>query len=154
MVDLSRRTELDRALELVYFGWKRLIAAPDALLQRRRLARMHHRILYFVARRPDLSVGELLRALALSKQAVNEPLRTLVRRGFVLMRAAPGDRRVRRLRVTTTGAALEARLTGMQHRHLARVFRTAGRPAELGWRRVMRQLAEVAGAVKRSEPGK
>jgi DNA-binding MarR family transcriptional regulator len=148
MVDLSSRARLDRALELMYFGWKRLVAAPDAVLARRGLARMHHRILYFVARRPDLSVGELLQALALTKQAVNEPLRALVRRRFVLIRPAETDRRIRRLRLTAAGATLEARLTGLQHRHLAGVFRAAGSSAERGWRRVMRRMA----AANRSSP--
>src|SRR5262245_3896208 len=142
MVDLYGPAELDRGLELMYFGFKRLVAAPDRILAGLGLARMHHRILYFVARKPELSVGDLLAALDLTKQAVNGPLRALVRQGLVRQRPDRADRRVRRLELTARGAALERELTGIQHRHLARVFRQAGRDAHAGWRRVMARLGQ------------
>ena len=140
MVDLCRRTELDRDLELMYFGFKRLVEAPDRILAARRLSRMYHRVLYFVARRPGLSVGDLLAALDVTKQAVNAPLRTLLHTGLVRAEADSRDRRIRRLHLSPRGAALEARLSGIQRRHLARIFTRAGDPAERGWREVMKAM--------------
>ena len=137
MVDLSSKARLDRAIELMYFGFKRLVQEPDRVLARRGLSRVHHRLLYFIARRPGLSVGELLRALEVSKQAVNLPLRTLLRQGLARSEADRRDGRIRRLRLTARGAALEATLSGLQHAHLTRVFAAAGKTAERGWREVM-----------------
>jgi DNA-binding MarR family transcriptional regulator len=140
MVDLSRRAERDRARELMYFGFKRLVAAPDAVIAARGLSRMHHRLLYFVARDPGLSVGDLLAALDITKQAAHAPLAALLRHRLIRAEPDGRDRRVRRLRLTPRGAALEARLTGLQHRHLARIFERTGPAAARGWRAVMTEM--------------
>ena len=42
------------------------------------LARVHHRILFFVALHPGLSVKDLLACLGVTKQAINIPLRQLM----------------------------------------------------------------------------
>lgn len=163
-VNVTRRPisqrELDDALELMYFGFKRLVADPDRVLARRGLGRMHHRILYFVCRLPGLSMGRLLRELGVTKQAVHEPVRALLRRGFVAATADPLDRRVRRLSPTPAGIELERQLTGLQHARLAQVFADAGSAAHEGWKRVMRLLgdrpeeeSENAGEGRRSPPG-
>ncbi|MEZ4586345.1 MAG: MarR family transcriptional regulator [Gemmatimonadales bacterium] len=138
---ISQR-ELDDALELMYFGFKRLVADPDRVLARRGLGRIHHRILYFVCRLPALSMGRLLRELGVTKQAVHEPVRALLRRGFVTATADPRDRRVRRLSPTPAGIELERQLTGLQHARLAQVFGEAGPTAHEGWKRVMRLLGD------------
>lgn len=141
MPRLDRAADLNQALELMYFGFRGLVDAPDRLLARRGLARMHHRILYFIARQPGLSVGHLLARLSISKQALHGPLRELVARRLVTTRADQDDRRVRRLELSKAGAALEGRLSGMQRAHLARIFAGAGNKAESGWRRVMAGMA-------------
>jgi DNA-binding MarR family transcriptional regulator len=145
MVDQSpeaRAAACDQALELMYYGFKHLVEAPDRRLAKYGLSRVHHRIMYFVARRPALTVGELLAALQVTKQAVNRPLRELTEQGLTRARPDPRDGRVRRLTLTARGAALERTLTGMQHEHLARTFAAVGPAAEVGWRAVMRRLAE------------
>jgi hypothetical protein len=68
MAATSRAEQLNQALELMYFGFRGLVDAPDRLLARRGLGRMHHRVLYFIARAPGLSVGDLLERLAITKQ--------------------------------------------------------------------------------------
>lgn len=141
MVHPDRDDQLNQALELMYFGFRGLVDAPDRLLSRRGLGRMHHRVLYFIARSRDLSVGELLQRLAVTKQALHRPLRDLVSRRLVTIRADGDDRRVRRLALSKAGGALEHRLSGMQRAHLARIFTRSGRTAEAGWRRVMSRMA-------------
>lgn len=141
MIDSSRDHELNDALELFFFGYREFTAYPDALLATRGLARMHHRILYFVGRTPGIAVSELLRTLGITKQALNAPLRRLVELGLVS--AAPGqsDRRTRELRLTADGIVLESDLSGSQRSRMAEVFASAGPAAEAGWRSVMRELA-------------
>ena len=147
----GRADQLNQALELMYFGFRGLVDAPDRLLARRGLGRMHHRVLYFIAREPGLSVGDLLGRLAITKQALHRPLRDLQARRLVTTTADRNDRRVRRLVLTKGGAALEDRLSGMQRAHLARIFAGAGRPAESGWRSVMKRMArDDGGTVRRS----
>lgn len=131
---------LRKAIELLYFGYRAFTAPPDRILEERGLGRVHHRILYFVGRNPQISVNALLGVLGVSKQALNAPLRQLVGMGLVATDTAAHDRRVRQLRLTAEGEGLEARLTGSQMVSLEAAFVQAGAEAEAGWRAVMECL--------------
>jgi DNA-binding MarR family transcriptional regulator len=142
MVDSSRENELNHALELFYFGFRSFTQKPDRLLEARGLQRVHHRILYFVGRNPDLNVGTLLDILAVSKQALHAPVRQLVEMGLIESRSAAVDRRQRLLRLTLEGERLERALSGAQRKKLASVFEALGPEAERAWRRIMTAVAE------------
>lgn len=137
---ITREQQLSEALELFFFAYREFTAYPDALLARRGLQRLHHRILYFVGRNPGLAVSELLAILGVTKQALNAPLRRLTNDGLVA--STPGtDRRVRELRLTPAGAALEAELSGSQRARMDAIFAETGAPAEQAWRQVMGLVA-------------
>ena len=102
---------------------------------------MHHRILYFVGRNPQVSVKGLLEILAVSKQALSAPLRRLQALNLVAVTTDVGDRRVKRLTLTDEGRRLELELTGAQMRHLSAAFQTTDPADEAGWARVMENLA-------------
>jgi len=140
-IDPLRESELNAALELMHFAYRSFTAGPDRILEGRGLQRVHHRILYFVGRHPGISVNGLLAILAVSKQALNAPLRQLQEMRLVDSRSAAGDRRVRELRLTHEGAQLEASLSGLQRREMDKVFHDAGEPAEHLWRDVMARIA-------------
>ena len=137
----QRERELDDAWELMHFALRAVIARPDQMLERRGLSRVHHRILFFVARQPDLSVNQLLQVLGVSKQALNQPLRQLYAQDLVAFTPAPQDRRQRRLVLTEAGRDLERRLTEPQRRMFDGALGGAGVRAEAAWRRVMRSMA-------------
>ena len=142
MIDLNRQAELQTAIESLYFAYRGFTDRPDRMLERRGLGRVHHRILYFIGRRPDVSVKGLLDLLAVSKQALNAPLRQLLEMELVAAVAGTEDRRVKNLRLTPEGRRLEAELTGVQMKHLQAAFDQAGPVAEQGWRGVMAALVE------------
>ena len=87
----QRRIELDEAWELMHFALRAVIAQPDKMLEKRGLSRVHHRILFFVARQPELAVNQLLQVLGVSKQALNQPLRQLYVQGLVAYTPAAHD---------------------------------------------------------------
>jgi DNA-binding MarR family transcriptional regulator len=138
----TRQQSLYEAIELFHFAFRAFTAGPDAVLARMGLARLHHRLLYFVARRPGQRVSDLLATLGISKQALHGPLRQLVDAGLVRVEADAEDRRARCLFLTQPGETLEAQLSASQSELLARVFRRRGRDAEAGWRQVMGLLAD------------
>lgn len=137
----QRERELDEAWELMHFALRAVIAGPDQMLEKRGLSRVHHRILFFVARQPDLSVNQLLQVLGVSKQAVNQPLRQLYAQKLVTFKPAPEDRRQRRLVLTEAGRDLERRLTEPQRSMFDGALAGAGPRAEAAWRRVMLIMA-------------
>src|SRR5205085_4845521 len=121
MVDLddpAPSADLHAAIEQFYFAYRGFTDRPDRILERRGLGRVHHRILYFIGRRPEVSVRGLLDLLAVSKQALNAPLRQLMEMNLVSAVADPDDRRMKNLRLTPEGQRLEAELTGAQMRLL------------------------------------
>ncbi len=129
-------------LALLYFGFRTVVKRPDEELARFGLGRVHHRVLFFIARRPGLPVSELMTILDVSKQALHAPLRRLVGGGFVRSAENPEDRRERRLTLTARGKALEDRLSGHQRRLFAAAFKSAGPAAARGFCSVMQRLAD------------
>jgi len=145
MVDLKKRDEkLREAIELFYFAYRAFTAGPDGILAARGLGRVHHRVLYFVGRHPHIPIHALLDILAVSKQALNAPLRLLLEQQLIEAVADPADRRVKRLALTEAGRLLEGELSGTQMRHLDAVLGDAGKAGERAWKKVMRALPERA----------
>ena len=132
--------DLNEVLGLLHFGFRAVVAEADRLLARRGLSRMHHRVLFFVARNHSLSVGQLLSILDVSKQALHRPLGQLRKAGLIGVRPAPDNHRSKLLQLTTRGAAFEEQLSGCQRELFARAFADAGPYAEKKWRNVMQLL--------------
>ncbi|TXH30427.1 MAG: MarR family transcriptional regulator [Burkholderiaceae bacterium] len=128
-------------MEAFFFGYQAFTAKPDEMLARRGLSRVHHRILFFIAKYPGLSMKELLGYLGVSKQALNTPLRQLMEMHLVQSEAAADDKRKRLLGFTAEGARLEQALRREQARLLQRVFAEVGEDAVQGWLKVNLALA-------------
>ena len=75
MIDLKNPATQQAAMEAFFFGYQAFTSKPDEILARRGLSRVHHRILFFIAKYPGLSVKQLLGYLGVTKQALNTPLR-------------------------------------------------------------------------------
>src|SRR3569832_68164 len=75
---LTKLHDLDAALELMYYGWRGMTLAADEYLATLGLSRPHHRILYVVARQPEISIGALIEILGVSKQALYRPRNLLL----------------------------------------------------------------------------
>jgi len=135
-----RGPEIRRGIELLYFGYSHLTRSIDAGLAEQGLGRAHHRALYFIARQPDLSVTELLRLLAITKQSLGRVLGELAARGLVEQRQGRNDRRQRLLRLTPEGAALEAALFEALREKLSAAYAQAGQGAVAGFWQVLEGL--------------
>lgn len=128
-------------MEAFFFSYRAFTAKPDEMLERRGLSRVHHRILFFIARNPGLSVSELLSALGVTKQALNVPLRQLLERDLLRSEACDNDKRRRLLELTAEGGKLEKALRQEQGRLLQRAFDEAGEDAVRGWLAVNQAIA-------------
>lgn len=141
MTDLKNSTEQRQLMEDFFLGYQAFTAKPDEMLARRGLSRVHHRILFFIASYPELSITQLLGYLGVTKQALNTPLRQLIEMNLVQSVTAEDDKRKRLLRFTSDGAKLEQALRREQTRLLDRAFAEAGEQAVAGWLAVNRALA-------------
>lgn len=139
-----RQSDLLACMEQFYFAYRAFTAQADQILAERRLGRVHHRILYFVGRNPDVAVSALIDILGVSKQALNAPLRQLIEMGMISSTTADRDRRVRLLKLTESGSELESLLSGIQMQHLNRAFSAQSKSAVQAWRKIMASLASLA----------
>jgi DNA-binding MarR family transcriptional regulator len=117
-------------IELLYFAYRDFVGDADRLLETFGFGRAHHRVLHFVARRPGLTIAELLDILAITKQSLNRVLKELIAQDFIEARAGAEDRRQRRLSATPKGADLALRLARAQTRRFAAALRSLGPDAK------------------------
>jgi DNA-binding MarR family transcriptional regulator len=129
------------AWRVMHFALRAVIAEPDRMLAARGLTRVHHRILFFLARTPGMSVGELQTTLDVTKQALNTPLKQLREQGLIDFAKADHDARVRELELTTDGAALESKLTGEQLQMFSAAFSEHSQSDVEGWFAITQSLA-------------
>jgi len=138
-----REEEIRRGIEFLLFGHAALAQAMDPVLDEHGLGRAHQRSLYFIARRPDLTVSTLITLLGITKQSLGRVLDELVERGLV--QASPGlrDRRQRLLRLTAAGEAVENKLFEAMRERMASAYSAAGQGSVTGFWRVLENLLDA-----------
>jgi DNA-binding MarR family transcriptional regulator len=139
-----REHEVRRGVELLFFGYTRLTRSIDDGLLQFGLGRAHHRALYFIARQPDLTISELLKILAITKQSLGRVLTDLGERNFIETRSGIADRRQKLLRLTDEGKAFEAQLFEALRASLASAYAAAGQESVTGFWRVLEGLIPPA----------
>lgn len=139
-----REAEIRRGIELLYFGYSHLTRSIDEGLAAQGLGRAHHRALYFIARQPDLTVGELIALLAITKQSLGRVLGDLTERGLIETRPGREDRRQRLLRLTSEGTRLEAELFDALRDKMSAAYSSAGQGAVGGFWAVLEGLIPEA----------
>ena len=149
-----REAEIRRGIELLFFGSAHLFRAIDDELDTQGLGRAHQRALYFIARKPDLTVGELLHMLAITKQSLGRVLNDLSKRGLVDSQPGLRDRRQKLLRLTTAGAELEARLYDRLREKLSRAYASAGQGSVTGFWGVLEGLVPVEERIRIANLGR
>ena len=138
-----REEEVRHGIELLFFAYRDFTAEPDAILAQYGFGRAHHRVVHFVGRHPQMTVGDLLGILRITKQSLNRVLGQLVRQGFIIQHRGAQDRRQRLLELTDSGHELERRLSAPQRARVAGAYRKAGGQAVEGFRKVL--LGIIAG---------
>jgi DNA-binding MarR family transcriptional regulator len=135
---------LDGALLLMHFAFRGLVSQADRYLEKHGLSRVHHRILYVIARADGISVGGLLEVLGVSKQALHRPMKYLQDNGYVVAERDAVEHRVKLLRLTPKGVRIER--TASDHERAAMEGALGGMSSseQKAWREVMTALAKLA----------
>ena len=132
-----REEAVRQGIELLFFAYRDFTAEPDAILEEYGFGRAHHRVVHFVGRHPQMTVGDLLGILRITKQSLNRVLGQLVRQGFIIQHRGEEDRRQRLLELTEQGRELERRLSEPQRARVGAAYRKAGAAAVDGFRKVL-----------------
>ncbi|MEN2980064.1 helix-turn-helix domain-containing protein [Tistrella bauzanensis] len=142
--DLTALHPLDDALALMYYGWRGMTREADAYLATLGLSRVHHRILYTIARRDGLTVSDLLAVLRITKQALHRPMKHLQDGGLITTSRDPAHHRYKRLHLTVMGQSVEDQASGHERRRMEQAFADAGPAARDAWAAVMASLGRYA----------
>ncbi|QIH76265.1 MarR family winged helix-turn-helix transcriptional regulator [Macrococcoides canis] len=122
---------------LFYFAYKTFISAADEIIEQFGMQRQHHRFLFFICKKPGITVKELLTVLEISKQGSQSTLKVLKEKALITERYAPQDKRLKELYPTEKGIALIDKLNKAQRNLFEKTFNDAGD----NWFAVMEALA-------------
>ena len=129
-------------IELLFFAYRDFIADPDAILSKIGFGRAHHRVVYFVSRRPGMTVADLLTILRITKQSLARVLRELIDSGYIRQMAGPADRRQRRLYPTLAGRELALALSAPQSRRIGAAMQAVAPDMRDGVRQFLRAMSD------------
>jgi DNA-binding MarR family transcriptional regulator len=134
----------DGALLLMHFAFRGLVVEADAFLAGHELTRVHHRMLYAIARAERLSIGGLIELLGVSKQASHRPLKYLQDAGYVVAQRDPIEHRVKILSLTARGREVERLASKHEGAAMKAALAGVSTAEQKGWRKVMIALAQMA----------
>jgi len=135
---------LDGALLLMHFAFRGLVAKADIFLQGHGLSRVHHRILYAIARTEHLSIGGLQDLLGVSKQALHKPLKHLQDEGYVVAHRDAAQHRTKILQLTPKGIRTENAASEHERSAIAEALGTVSSAQQRAWTEIMTALARRA----------
>ncbi|MCY1296594.1 MarR family protein [compost metagenome] len=141
-VQMTPLDPLDRSLELLHFGFRGLTVEADLFLDAQGLSRVHHRILYVIARADEINVGDLAATLGVSKQALHRPMTHLFERELICYTRQPERHRFKLLALTEQGQALEHQASELERRTLRQAFAHTDAEGQQAWMKVMQALAD------------
>lgn len=146
-----RDEELRQAIEMLFFAYRDFTGVADEILANYGFGRAHHRAIYFVGCHPNMTVGDLLGILRITKQSLNRVLGQLIDEGYVSQLQGTHDRRQRLLKLTDKGRALEESLSAAQRTLIAGAYREVGAEAVDGFRKVLLGIMSNEGDRERFE---
>jgi DNA-binding MarR family transcriptional regulator len=126
----------------MYYGWRGMTLEADEYLAKQGLSRPHHRILYVVARRPDIAIGSLIEILGISKQALNRPLNLLLERKLLTSKRAPEQHRSKAAAPDGGRRRIEQKASDHERKVLREAFDRAGASGAAAWMAVMGAIAD------------
>ena len=143
-INITKLTEeqiFHKSTELLYFAYRDFISWPDEMLQNYGFGRAHHRILYFVSRRPGMTVAELLKLLSITKQSLSRVLSSLIEKDYIIQEIGEIDRRQRLLYLSDKGKKLLNEVSVSQKASILKASQDVGEEAVEGFWKMLSALA-------------
>ena len=114
--------EIRKVIELFFFSYRDFTTGPDKILEKINFGRAHHRIIYFVGKKNNITIKELLKVLQITKQSLSRVLNQLVKNGFIVVSTGK-DKRTKILSLTNKGDILEKELSTIQINKIKKVLK-------------------------------
>ena len=105
--------EIRKIIELMFFSYRDFTSGPDKILEKLNFGRAHHRVIYFVGKKNNLTIKELLSILKITKQSLSRVLNQLVKEKYIILSTGE-DKRTKKLSLSKKGQDLEKKLSDIQ----------------------------------------
>ena len=128
--------EIRKIIELIFFSYRDFTSGPDEILDKINFGRAHHRVIYFVGKREQITIRNLLSILQITKQSLSRVLNQLVKEKYIIV-STGNDKRTKNLSLTKKGMKLEEKLTNIQTKRIRNVIKNAKEDDINGFKKIL-----------------
>ena len=133
--------EIRKVIELLFFSYRDFTSGPDKILEKLNVGRAHHRVIYFVGKKNNITIKELLVVLQITKQSLSRVLNQLVKEKFILVSTGV-DKRTKKLSLTEKGEKLENELSTIQIKKIREVINRFDVENINGFKQILYEMIE------------
>ena len=128
--------EIRKVIELIFFSYRDFTSGPDKVLDKINFGRAHHRVIYFVGKKKQITIRNLLEILQITKQSLSRVLNQLVKEGYIVVSVGK-DRRTKNLSLTILGIELEKKLSNIQINRIKEIIKNADEKDINGFKKIL-----------------
>ena len=133
--------EIRKVIELIFFSYRDFTLGPDKILEKLNFGRAHHRVIYFVGKKNNITIKELLSVLKITKQSLSRVLNQLVKEGFIIVSTGL-DKRTKTLSLTNKGLSLEKELSTIQINKIKKIINKFSEDEINGFKKILFEIIE------------
>ena len=134
--------EIRKVIELLFFSYRDFTSGPDKILEKLNFGRAHHRAIYFVGKKNNITIKELLVILQITKQSLSRVLNQLVNEKFIIVSTGI-DKRTKKLSLTEKGRKLENQLSTIQINKIKKVINKFSEENINGFKQILYDMIET-----------
>ena len=134
--------EIRKIIELIFFSYRDFTSGPDEILDKINFGRAHHRVIYFVGKKEQITIRNLLSILQITKQSLSRVLNQLVKEKYILV-STGDDKRTKKLSLTKKGMELEEKLTNIQTKRIRNVIKNAKEDDINGFKKILYAMIDI-----------
>ena len=142
--------EIRKIIELIFFCYRDFTIGPDKILEEIYFGRAHHRVIYFVGKKNNITIKELLLILQITKQSLSRVLNQLVNEKYILVSTGK-DKRTKILSLTKKGIDLEKKLSNIQIIKIRNVIKNFDEKNINGFKKILYAMIEESNKKKFNE---
>ena len=135
------KKEIRKIIELMFFSYRDFTSGPDKILEKIKFGRAHHRVIYFVGKRNNLTIKELLSILKITKQSLSRVLNQLVKEKYIVLSTGE-DKRTKKLSLSRKGLELEKKLSEIQINKIFNVIKNFEENEINGFKKVLFEMID------------
>ena len=134
--------EIRKVIELFFFSYRDFTSDPDKILEKLKFGRAHHRVIYFVGKKNNITIKELLIVLKITKQSLSRVLNQLVEERYIILSSGL-DKRTKSLSLTEKGNKLESELTTIQVKKIKKILNNFSEENINGFKKILYEMIDI-----------